>query len=446
MGSPTLTEDREGERVRRLLIGLGIYAAVTAVLWITTARDRLLYHTPFNHFALLADAWLNGRLDLGGPPPAYTGNNDFAVFEDRYYISFPPFPAVLLLPLVKLAGSPERVRDGQFFLWFAGIAPAVLFLALEKLRRAGRNPRSERENIALALLFAFGSVYWFSAVQGTVWFVAHVVGAALATLYIYASIDARHPILAGLALGLGFATRTPLGFAFPLFVYEAFRVSRRADPPPKATFALQIAGADVRSFAARLILFGAPAAAVLGVLLWHNAARFHDPLEFGHKLLDVAWRARMEKWGLFSYHYLGRNLAVVLTSLPYTSVPGVPFQINAHGVALWLTTPLYAWALWPRRPGPLFAALAVTAGAVALPSLLYQNSGWIQFGYRFSNDFAPFLFLMIALSRRRMGASFWLLAAFAVAVNAFGAVSFQRAGYERFYFTDRTQKILHQSD
>jgi hypothetical protein len=446
MGSPTLTEDREGERVRRLLIGLGIYAAVTVVLWITTARDRLLYHTPFNHFALLADAWLNGRLDLGGPPPAYTGNNDFAVFEDRYYISFPPFPAVLLLPLVKLAGSPERVRDGQFFLWFAGIAPAVLFLALEKLRRAGRNPRSEREDIALALLFVFGSVYWFSAVQGTVWFVAHVVGAALATLYIYASIDARHPILAGLALGLGFATRTPLGFAFPLFVYEAFRVSRCADPPPKATFALQIAGADVRSFAARLILFGAPAAAVLGVLLWHNAARFHDPLEFGHKLLDVAWRARMEKWGLFSYHYLGRNLAVVLTSLPYTSVPGVPFQINAHGVALWLTTPLYAWALWPRRPGPLFAALAVTAGAVALPSLLYQNSGWIQFGYRFSNDFAPFLFLMIALSRRRMGASFWLLAAFAVAVNAFGAVSFQRAGYERFYFTDRTQKILHQSD
>lgn len=446
MGSPTLTEDREGERVRRLLIGLGIYAAVTAVLWITTARDRLLYHTPFNHFALLADAWLNGRLDLGGPPPAYTGNNDFAVFEDRYYISFPPFPAVLLLPLVKLAGSPERVRDGQFFLWFAGIAPAVLFLALEKLRRAGRNLRSERENIVLALLFAFGSVYWFSAVQGTVWFVAHVVGAALATLYIYASIDARHPILAGLALGLGFATRTPLGFAFPLFVYEAFRVSRRADPPPKATFAPQIAGADVRSLAARLILFGVPAAAVLGVLLWHNAARFHDPLEFGHKLLDVAWRARMEKWGLFSYHYLGRNLAVVLTSLPYTSVPGVPFQINAHGIALWLTTPLYAWALWPRRPGPLFAALAVTAAAVALPSLLYQNSGWIQFGYRFSNDFAPFLFLMIALSRRRMGASFWLLAAFAVAVNAFGAVSFQRAGYERFYFTDRTQKILHQPD
>ena len=53
---------------------------------------------------------------------------------------------------------------------------------------------------------------------------------------------------------------------------------------------------------------------------------------------------------------------------------------------------------------------------------------------------------MIALSRRRMGPAFFALAAFAVAVNAFGAVTFQRAGYERFYFTDRTQKILHQPD
>jgi hypothetical protein len=437
--------DEESSR-RRALIALAIYAIVTIVLWATTARERLVQHTPFNHFALLADAWIHGRLDLGGQPPAYTGYNDFAVFQGRYYISFPPFPAVLLVPLVKLAGSPERVRDGQLFLALAGVGPSVLFLALEALRRAGRSPRSELANAALALLFAFGTVYWFSAVQGTVWFAAHVVGVALACTYIFCSIDARHPFLAGLSLGLAFATRTPLGFAFPLFIYEAFRISRRDDPPSGATLTLRLAGADVRSLAVRLILFGAPAAAVLGAVLWHNHARFGDPFEFGHRLLDVAWRARMEKWGLFSYHYLGRNLAVVLTSLPYTNVPGAPFQINAHGIALWLTTPLYAWALWPRRAGGLFKALAVTAAAVALPSLLYQNSGWIQFGYRFSNDFAPFLFLMIALSGRRFGAAFWAAGAFAVVVNGFGAISFQRAGYERFYYLDRTQKVLHQPD
>jgi hypothetical protein len=83
---------------------------------------------------------------------------------------------------------------------------------------------------------------------------------------------------------------------------------------------------------------------------------------------------------------------------------------------------------------------------VALPSLLYQNSGWIQFGYRFSNDFAPFLFAMIAVSGRRLAAPFYALGAAAIAVNGFGAITFQRAGYERFYFIDPTQKALHQPD
>jgi hypothetical protein len=191
---------------------------------------------------------------------------------------------------------------------------------------------------------------------------------------------------------------------------------------------------------------------VLGALLLHNRARFGDALEFGHAHLSIAWRPRIEKWGLFSYHYLGRNLGVVLASLPFrppsgAAQPGLaPFQINAHGLALWVTTPLYVYALWPRVARGTFVALALTAGAVAAPALLYQNSGWIQFGYRFSNDFAPFLFAMIAVSGRRFGAAFYVLGALGVVVNAFGAVSFQRPGWERYYYLDRTQKIVFQPD
>lgn len=426
--------DRPCRPLRSRLIALGIYGLVTAVFLLTTSPDRLSGHTPYNHFALLADAWLHGRLDLGGPPPAYTGNNDFAVFEGRTYVSFPPFPAVLIAPLVLLGGGPERIRDGLFFLWFAGIGPAVLFLALDKLSRVGRSLRTELENVALALLFAFGSVYWFSSVQGTVWFAAHVIGTALAALYIYGSIDAAHPFVAGLALALGFATRPPMGFAFPLFLYEAYRAAGRADAPV---------------LGAKLARFGAPALAIVGVLFWHNRACFGDPLEFGHRMLVIGWRARIDKWGLFSYHYLGRNLAVVLTSLPYTQVAGAPFQINVHGLALWITSPFYAWAFWPvlrASTRGLFWALLVTAALVAAPNLLYQNSGWIQFGYRFSNDFAPFLMVLIAIGGRRLGALFWALGAAALVVNGFGAVSFQRAGFERFYFVDGTQRILHQPD
>lgn len=427
---------------RSWTIAAAIYVFVTLVCFATTSSQRLATHTPYNHFALLADAWLHGRLDLGGPPPAYTGNNDFAVSDGKYYVSFPPLPALLILPAVQLIGSAERVRDGSFFACFTGLAPALLFLCLDKLSRSSRSTRTERENILLTLLFAFGTVYWFSAVQGTVWFVGHVIGAAFAALYVYASINAAHPILAGLALSLGFATRTPLGFAFPLFLWEAVQASRRNANKPFAFDDL-----DMRALAKRFVLFAVPTATVLGILAWHNLARFGDPFEFGHRLLAIGWRARIDKWGLFSYHYLGKNLAVVLTSLPFVGgTNAAPFQINAHGLALWVTTPIYAWLLWPKRTSSAFWAMAVTAVCVALPNLFYQNTGWIQFGYRFSNDFAIFLFVLLAMGKRRLNAWFWGLAIVAVVINAFGALTFQRAGYERFYFLDPTQKIVHQPD
>ena len=130
---------REDSRRSRVAVGLGIYLLSTAVFFAFAAGATLRVHTPWNHFALLAEAWLEGRLDLAGPPPPYAGNNDFASFHDRWFVVFPPFPALLLLPLVAWARSAVRVQDGQFFVWLAGIAPAVLFLALEKLRRHGRS-------------------------------------------------------------------------------------------------------------------------------------------------------------------------------------------------------------------------------------------------------------------------------------------------------------------
>ena len=419
-----------------------IYLGCTALFLVFAGRERLAAHTPFNHFALLAEGWLRGRLDLGGPPPAYAGGNDFAELGGRYYICFPPFPAALLLPLVAAFGSAERTPDGAFFVLLAGLGPALLYLAFDRLVALGRSPRSDRENVGLALLFAFGTVYFFTAVQGTVWFAAHVVSVALAALYMLASFGARSPVLAGLALGLGFATRTPLLFAAPLFVYEALRASAPPRGEPWSRAALY-------ALAGRLARFAAPVALVVAALMAHNQARFGDPLEFGHRLLQIAWRGRIERYGLFAYHYLGRNLGVLLTALPFSGPPGGPLRVNGHGLALWLTSPFLLWNLCARGAAPRRAfvrAAWLTAGLVAVPTLLYQNSGWLQFGYRFSNDFAPFLFVALAVGVRRLGPGFALAALFAVAVNAFGAATFQRAGFERFYFVDPTQRILHEPD
>jgi hypothetical protein len=435
----------EGARRRRVL-ALALYAVTTGIYLLFAAPETLGSHTPYNHFALQAAAWLDGRLDLGGPPPAYAGGNDFSHFEGKWFVPFPPLPALLLVPWVLLSGAPEQIADGRLFVLLAGIAPAALFLGLEKLREQGRAERSERDSVLLALLFAFGSVYFFSAEQGTVWFAAHVVGTSLAALYLWAALGGERPWLAGLLLGLAFAARSPLLFAAPLFLFELARRCSRSEGRARAGFRDFAARLDRARFARGCAWFALPVSVIVGLTLLHNALRFGDPLEVGYRYLTVAWRARIEKWGLFSYHYLPRNLGVMLTSLPWLGQPGVPLRINGHGLALWLTTPAYLWLIWPRVVRSPHWALVVTAAAVALPTLFYQNSGWLQFGYRFSNDYAVFLFALLFVGGRRFGLFFCAVGAFAVVLNAFGALTFNRPLGASVYVIEGSQRVLYEPD
>jgi hypothetical protein len=169
----------------------------------------------------------------------------------------------------------------------------------------------------------------------------------------------------------------------------------------------------------------------------------------------------MARWGMLNYHFLAKNLGVSMTSLPWLPPPdggaasfGAPFRINEHGLALWFTTPLYVWLLWPRRfdgdDGAkrrwVYVVVALSAALPALMDLLYQNSGWRQFGYRFSNDYAVLLFVLLAVGARPMGRLFWAAATWGVAWNLFGAVTFDRGRFDRFYFRDGSQTIVYQPD
>lgn len=434
---------------------VSIYLLVVGVYLLVAPLNLLTEHTQYNHYAHLAHAWLNGRLDLADGPPAYAHNNDFARYNDRWFVAFPPFPAVVLLPFVAIAKEPELVRDGQIFLWVSGLAPTFLFLALQRLGRRGYSGRSTLTNWVLALCFAWGSVFFFTAVQGSVWFAAHVVGTTLAAAYLWSAIEARRPLIAGIALGLGLMTRPPLAFAAGLFAVEALRMALRNAEYSDAAWS------DARWFTRgrwllgrvawrRLLVsgawFGVPVAVCLAVMYWHNYARFDSPFETGYQYLTVAWQARMKKWGLFHYHYLARNLGVLLTMLPWLEGGKVPFKINVHGLALWFTTPMYLWLLWPKVKPAIHWSLWITVALVAVPTLFYQNSGWAQFGYRFSNDYAVFLFALLAIGGRRFGFWFALAVLWAVAVNAFGAVTFERAAYRGFYHWDGSQRQFYQPD
>jgi hypothetical protein len=131
---------------------------------------------------------------------------------------------------------------------------------------------------------------------------------------------------------------------------------------------------------------------------------------------------------------------------------GTPFKINEHGLALWFTTPLYFWVLWPKRldlrPDQrwLYGVLAITAALPAAMDLLYQNPGWRQFGYRFSNDYALCLFLLLAVGGRPMRWLFGAAALWGIAWNLFGAATFDKSQFDRFYFRDGSQTVVYQPD
>ena len=425
---------------RDLWLAALVYASVS-LIYAACAPTRLwLAHTPYNHFAWLADAMLHGRLCLEGPPPAYAGGNDFAQFEHRWFVVFPPFPALLLLPLVALCKHVDSVRDGIFFLLLAGLGPVGIFVAIQRLRQARLSMLSENGSLFLSGLFALGTVYFFTSVQGTVWFTAHVVATTAIAFFAAASIEAKYPFLAGLALSAAIATRSHLAFSGIFFVFEAFRINQK----PR----MGLGNYDFARISRQLALFAAPCIVTSLCLLYYNWARFHDPFEVGYRYLQIAWQPRITRWGMFSYHYLARNLGIVFTSLPYVNPSDIQpkLQINAHGLALWVTSPFYLWLLWPKTRSPLRLGCYVTLLAAALPSLLYQNSGWIQFGQRFSNDYSPWLFVLLAIGLERFGRAFKVAATWAVAANLFGALTFQRTGWNAYYYIEGSQKIIYQPD
>jgi uncharacterized membrane protein len=94
-----------------------------------------------------------------------------------------------------------------------------------------------------------------------------------------------------------------------------------------------------------------------------------------------------------------------------------------------LTSPAYLLAPFAFVPARLRRLDRATVGAalavagIAFVNLMHFSQGWVQFGYRFSNDFVPFALILVALGASRLGRWWPLLGALVVvsiAVNLWG--------------------------
>jgi hypothetical protein len=428
----------------RVALGLAL-AGLALLVYVVSNPTRYNFYA---HFTWQASAWLEGDAGIRYPvcspfhPSSecreYAEHN--APYNDYYrdllplydeqgsltgraLIPFPPLPAVILLPFVMAWGLET---DAQLLAAvIAGIDVALVWWML------GALPVRTALRAAVTAFFAFGTVFWYTAMIGTTWYFAHVVAVAFTVLAIglalrrdpaaadaavagasgasvpdvppfprvreliparigdlVAALD-RRQFLAGLALGLACTARLPVLFGFP--------------------FLMLVGG---RSLTARTLSAGLGTAIPLAALVAYNVLTtgqiFHPAYEYLYQLEAHGYPHLNynPEWAIEDVRYIPQNLALMLGGLPTIlpeCAPGTtrglfdedcPFVIPRDvGTSLLVTSPAYLLALPALRAFPrdrVVAGAAVAVLAIAILNLMHFSQGWVQFGYRFSNDFAPF--------------------------------------------------------
>ena len=395
---------------------------------------RFLRQSAAPHFIYQAKAFLDGRLDLD--PQTLPNIEDWACVRqdggvrtrctgqirstDRWYVSFPAFPAVVMLPFVALHGY--QFNDTSFGVFLGALAIVLFYRLLRSLEARGELQRTRDEALVLAGVLGFGTLFFSCAIRGEVWFLAEVMGVGLTCLYVQAAVGANRPLLAGVLWSMATLTRTPLLFTGLFFLLEVLA------PGPTGRWAqLRATLRTPERWVRPLLRFAAGAAPLAILAALFNVARFGSPGEFGHSFLyDNRVNADIDAHGLFSWVYLSRNLQAAWLMLPRIQWSPFTLAYDPRGLSMLLTMPWLVLLVFPRTRPRLHWPVWLTVAVCALPGLFYQNTGYMQFGFRFSLDYTPYLVLLLGLS----GWSFRLLGvrallAASVLVNTWGALAFR---------------------
>jgi hypothetical protein len=398
-------------------VGLGLVLACLVLYQLT----RPAYQVIYNHFAWQAEAWLDGELSIRYPVFASAAGPGNAYFNDvvpvmggdgvptgRGTIPFPPLPAVVLLPFVALAGLAVDQTLLAIVIGALDVAVAFWLLGRLAIRPAVRN--------LLTVFVGAGTTLWYAASLGSTWFFAHVVAVGLTLAAVGLALDAeereaaRGPspralldgrqMAAGFLLGLAATSRLTVAFGFPFLLLVG-------------------AGGWRRRGASAAIGMAIPIVALLAYNLAATGSLFSPAYDALYRSEVVAYPdlGYNPAWSLQDFRYVPQNLGVMLFGLPTLMPPcdpgvarlpwsaaGCSWVIpEGRGMSFLLASPAYLLAL-PAvallRDRRVIGALVATT-LIAVVNLMHFSQGWVQFGYRFSLDFAPFLLVAVALGAER---------------------------------------------
>jgi hypothetical protein len=330
------------------------------------------------HFSYLAESFLEGRLDVN--PDRNPELIELVPYEGKWYVPYPPMPALLALPLVAAFGP-----DFPTALVSIALAVAAVGLMFLWVRALGVGLSAAWWS---GLLFALGSGFWYSAVKGSSWQLAHVVGIFFFTAALLEARTGGRGWLAGLLLGAALWSRLPMVLASPVLAY--FLWERHREHGDR----FLRAGGHVAAAAAGVGLF-------IALNALYNQLRFDTFANVAYEWIPGVLEEPWYNHGILSFSYLPRSLFFALLRPP-AFTGEFPYLIpDAKGLSVLLLTPAY-FLLFRVNPRSLRVWVMLLGVLLCIgPGLLHGWPGGTQLGYRFSLDAAPLLVGLIALAMAR---------------------------------------------
>lgn len=361
-------------KLREIIADAPILLSVAMLCLICMAFTGLwpTKENPYNTYSLQAQAWLDGHLDLGRDYPWL----ELAVYDGKYYVSFPPFPSFVLLPFCLIFGSntPDH--------WIMLFLTAISTIYALKLYREIRNDR-KHENLWVIFLLA-GNGYLNISLQGWVWHIAQVMCFALSLMSIYYAIIGK----GGLSLGCWASAVGCRPMVVVYFPFLAYLLCKRSKNRKKRMNEWVI---EHWSWSITPILLAAS-------YMLLNYARFKNPLEFGHNYLPEFTRSEM---GQFNIGYLGKNLGELFRIPEIDAVTGSIKFYTFGCQAIWSITPIavvfvvlcFRMIIQRKYKKDTSNTILIFAVMIHLLIILCHRTlgGW-QFGNRYLVDMLPYIY------------------------------------------------------
>lgn len=360
----------------------------------------------YNSYALQADSWRQGRLDLGQDYPYL----ELAVYNGKYYVSFPPFPSYILFPLTFIFGSNT---PDALLMWFISLLSAGYLYRLALQFRL-----SEPLSALTTLTVILGSNATFNMLNPGAWFFAQNLCFLLAVMTIYYAGNGK----GGWALffwACSVGCRPMQIFSLPVVLLILYIVEKKKSP--------ELSGKKIVS---NKIYWGIPASCVALTYMVLNYLRFGSIIEFGHNYLPEFIRA---EHGQFSVKYMSENLKSLLHFFQFDESGKIVID-HFGNLSFMLVSPCVIFAILTLLACILkkeYRIVIFQSGIIACAiaylavTIMHKTMGGWHFGNRYANDILPWIYLatVLGLSRvEKLGKYQIPIAVFGLCLNAIGNV------------------------